>query len=657
MLQRFRFIWRSSSMKKRVYEVAEDLKIPTKELIQFLKKEGINVKNHMSTIDSETVEIINEAISEERKKEKDTEKEKTKTLVLDKLPSLKELAIQLNIPLSKAMQQVSKFGCIRSLDKELPWQIAQKIYKQYEYEVNISALLKKKLKSKKIKETKYPEITKSPAISIVGHVDHGKTTLLDMIRKTNVTKQEAGGITQHIGAYVVELNNNRFVFIDTPGHEAFTSMRARGVKATDIVVLVVAADDGVMPQTIEAINHAKAANVPIIVAINKIDKPNANIDKVKKDLSKYQLVSEDWGGDTLVAEISALQGKGINELLELISLQAEMLELKGTSELPASGIVIETKLDKRKGILVTVLIQDGHLEIGDYFVVGTAFGKVKSLMDDQGNYVKYVGPSTPVEITGFNKMPKAGDVFQVVADDHFAKTIISGRESEEKKREKQEDEKVSLDHLFEEMVKGKIKELNIILKADTQGSLDAIQGSLSTLSNEEVEVKIIHGGIGTITETDIMLGSATNSLIIGFNVMVDINAQKLSKNEKIEIRTYNIIYDLIDEVKAALKGYLKPKLEEFVIGRAEVREIFKIPKIGFVAGCYVTEGKISTKDYIRVLHENHKIYEGKEFSLKRFKEDVKEVNAGYECGINIAKLDDLQLKDVVVFYNYREVEK
>ncbi|MFW6173281.1 MAG: translation initiation factor IF-2 [Elusimicrobiota bacterium] len=648
-------------MKKRVYEVAEDLKIPTKELIKFLKKEGINVKNHMSTLDNETIEIIKEAIAEESKEEKDKDKEKRKVIVLEKMPSLKELSKHLKIPLSIAMQQVSKFANIYSVDKELPWQIAQKVYKQYDYEVDISTKLKKALKSKNIKknikETEHTLVSKSPAITIVGHVDHGKTTLLDMIRKTNVTKKEAGGITQHIGAYVVELKKNRFVFIDTPGHEAFTTMRARGVKATDIVVLVVAADDGVMPQTLEAINHARAANVPIIVAINKIDKANANIDKVKKDLAKYQLVPEDWGGDTLVAEISALQGKGINELLELISIQAEMLELQVTPELPASGIVIETKLDKRKGILGTVLIQDGHLDIGDYFVVGTAYGKVKSMMDDKGNKLKHVGPSTPVEITGFNKMPLAGDIFQVVADDHFAKTIIEGRESEEKKKQNKSQGMVSLDNLFEEMTKGKIKELNMVLKCDTQGSLDAIKGTLSNLSNEEVEIKIIHSGIGAITETDVMLGSASNALIIGFNVKVDVNAQKLAKNEKIDVRIYNVIYDLIDEVKAALKGYLKPKLEEVVNGKAEVREIFKIPKIGIVAGCYVTEGKISTKDYIRVFHEDSKIYEGKDFSLKRFKEDVKEVNTGYECGINIDKVDDLQVKDIIVFYNYREVER
>lgn len=644
-------------MKKRVYEVAEDLKIPTKELIKFLKKEGINVKNHMSTLDNETIEIIQEAITEEGREEKDKDKEKRKVIVLEKMPSLKDLSKHLKIPLSKAMQQVSKFANIHSVDKELPWQIAQKVYKLYDYEVDISTKLKKALKSKKIKETEHALVSKSPAITIVGHVDHGKTTLLDMIRKTNVTKKEAGGITQHIGAYVVELKKNRFVFIDTPGHEAFTTMRARGVKATDIVVLVVAADDGVMPQTVEAINHARAANVPIIVAINKTDKANANIDKVKKDLAKYQLVPEDWGGDTLVAEISALQGKGINELLELISIQAEMLELQVTPELPASGIVIETKLDKRKGILATVLIQDGHLDIGDYFVVGTAYGKVKSMMDDKGNNLKHVGPSTPVEITGFNKMPLAGDIFQVVADDHFAKTIIDGRESEEKKKQNKNQERVSLDNLFEEMTKGKIKELNMILKCDTQGSLDAIKGTLSNLGNEEVEIKVIHSGIGAITETDIMLGSASNALIVGFNVKVDVNAQKLAKNEKIDVRIYNIIYDLVDEVKAALKGYLKPKLEEVVNGKAEVREIFKIPKIGIVAGCYVTEGKISTKDYIRVFHEDSKIYEGKDFSLKRFKEDVKEVNAGYECGINVAKVDDLQVKDIIVFYNYREVER
>ncbi|MDD2351993.1 MAG: translation initiation factor IF-2 [Candidatus Caldatribacteriota bacterium] len=644
-------------MKKRVYEVAEILKIPTKELIVFLKKEGINVKNHMSTLDDETIEIIQEAILEEGKKENISEKEKKKAIVLNKIPSLKDLSKQLKIPLTKAMQQISKYGSISSVDKELPWSIAKLLYEQHDYDVDISSKLKKELKSKNISEVKHSIITKSPVITIVGHVDHGKTTLLDMIRKTNVTKQEEGGITQQIGAYVVNLKKNRFVFIDTPGHEAFTSMRARGVKATDIVVLVVAADDGIMPQTVEAINHAKAANVPIIVAINKIDKANANIERVKKDLSKYQLVPEDWGGDTLVAEISALQGKGINELLELISIQAEMLELKASPDLPASGIIIETKLDKRRGILATVLIQDGHLNVGDYFVVGTAYGKVKSLMDDNGNNVKFVGPSTPVEITGFNKMPAAGDIFQVVADDNFAKTIIGGRELEEKRKQKISNSKVSLDNLFEEMTKGKIKELNVILKSDTQGSLDAIKGTLSNLGNEEVDLKVIHDGIGTISETDIMLASASNALVVGFNVNIDANAQKMAKKEDIDIRTYGIIYDLIDEIKAALKGYLKPKLEEVINGRAEVREIFKIPKIGIVAGCYVIDGKLSSKDFIRVMREDNKIYEGKEFSLKRFKEDVKEVNAGYECGVNIDNIDDIQVKDIIIFYNFKEVKR
>jgi len=644
-------------MKKRVYEVAEILKIPTKELIVFLKKEGINVKNHMSTLDDETIEIIQEAILEEGKKENISEKEKKKEIILNKIPSLKDLSKQLKIPLTKTMQQISKYGSISSVDKELPWSIAKLLYEQHDYDVDISSKLKKELKSKNISEVKHSIITKSPVITIVGHVDHGKTTLLDMIRKTNVTKQEEGGITQQIGAYVVNLKKNRFVFIDTPGHEAFTSMRARGVKATDIVVLVVAADDGIMPQTVEAINHAKAANVPIIVAINKIDKANANIERVKKDLSKYQLVPEDWGGDTLVAEISALQGKGINELLELISIQAEMLELKASPDLPASGIIIETKLDKRRGILATVLIQDGHLNVGDYFVVGTAYGKVKSLMDDNGNNVKFVGPSTPVEITGFNKMPAAGDIFQVVADDNFAKTIIGGRELEEKRKQKISNSKVSLDNLFEEMTKGKIKELNVILKSDTQGSLDAIKGTLSNLGNEEVDLKVIHDGIGTISETDIMLASASNALVVGFNVNIDANAQKMAKKEDIDIRTYGIIYDLIDEIKAALKGYLKPKLEEVINGRAEVREIFKIPKIGIVAGCYVIDGKLSSKDFIRVMREDNKIYEGKEFSLKRFKEDVKEVNAGYECGVNIDNIDDIQVKDIIIFYNFKEVKR
>ena len=647
----------SVSMKKRVYEVAEDLKIPAKSLINFLTKEGIDVKNHMSTLDEETIEIIKEAIAEEKKKAKEAEKEEKRVFVLDKLPSLKELSEKLNLPLSKVMQQASKLGQIKSIDRELPWEIVEKISQQNNIEISLSGNLKKAIKTKKDRIIEHPLSVKSPVITIVGHVDHGKTTLLDVIRKSNLTKKEAGGITQHIGAYVVNLKGNRFVFIDTPGHEAFTTIRARGVKATDIVVLVVAADDGVMPQTVEAINHARAANVPIIVAINKIDKANANVDKVKKELSKYQLVSEDWGGDTLVAEISALQKKGIVELLELISLQAEMLELKANPELPATGVVIETKLDKGRGILATVLIQDGHLKIGDYFVVGKAYGKVRSMMDDMGKHLAYAGPSTPVEITGFNKMPSAGDVFQVVANDHFAKIIIGERELEEKRKEKKEEERVSLDRLFEEMKKGKIKELNIILKADTQGALDALQETLSPLSNEEVEVKIIHGGIGTISETDIMLASASNALVIGFNVAIDQNAKKLAKNEKIEIRTYNIIYDLIDEVKAALKGYLKPQLEEVTNGIAEVREIFKIPRIGVVAGCYVTEGKISTKDSIRVLRKEEKLYDGKDFSIKRFKDDVKEVSSGYECGIHIDKFDDFQVQDRIIFYNFKEVTK
>ena len=644
-------------MKKRVYEVAEELKIPAKSLISFLTKEGIEVKNHMSTLDEETIEIIKEAIAEEKKKAKETEKEKRRVLILDKLPSLKELSEKLNLPLSKAMQQVSKLGKIKSIDRELPWEIVEKICQENNIEINPSSNLKKIIKVKKGNAAETSLSAKSPVITIVGHVDHGKTTLLDVIRKSHITKKEAGGITQHIGAYVVNLKDNRFVFIDTPGHEAFTTIRARGVKATDIVVLVVAADDGVMPQTVEAINHARAANVPIIVAINKIDKANANIDKVKKELSKYQLVPEEWGGDTLFAEISALQKKGITELLELISLQAEMLELKANPELPATGVVIETKLNKGRGILATVLIQDGHLKIGDYFVIGKAYGKVRSMMDDMGEHLSYAGPSTPVEITGFNKMPSAGDIFQVVASDHFAKIIIAERELEEKRKEKKEEERVSLESLFEEMKRGRIKELNIILKADTQGTLDAILEALPPLSNEEVEVKVIHGGIGTISETDIMLASASNALVIGFNVAVDQNAQRLAKNEEIEIRTYTIIYDLIDEVKAALKGYLKPKLEEIVTGEAEVREIFKIPKVGVVAGCYVTEGKISTKDSIRVLRKEEKLYEGKEFSLRRFKDDVKEVSSGYECGIHIDKFDDFQAQDRIIFYNFQEVTK
>jgi translation initiation factor IF-2 len=643
-------------VKMRVYELAEDLKIPTKELIWFLNKEGIKVKNHMSTLDKDTIELIKEVITMDKKKGGTENKPPLKVLEINKLPNLKELSSQLKISLSEILQKIMQFGTITSIDKEIPVNILQHLVKEYGYKIKFSVKIKNGINFQK-KDEIIKSISKPPIITIIGHVDHGKTTLLDSIRKTNVTKEEVGGITQRIGAYQIKIDNKKIVFIDTPGHEAFTTMRARGVKATDIAVLVVAADDGVMPQTIEAINHAKAANVPIIVAINKIDKSNINIEKLKKDLSKYGLVSEEWGGDTLMVEISALQNKGIKKLLEAISLQAEMLELKANPNTPGKGLILETKLDKKRGIIGSVLVQDGSLKVGNYFITGLSYGKIRSLTNDKGKNIKEAGPSSPVEVVGFYKMPQAGDYFQVVPDDKLAKIIINEREDEERNKIIEKSSKVSLDNLFLEIKEGKLDKLKLILKTDFQGSLDALQEAIKKIKieNETVKIDIIHAGVGNITETDVMLASASDAIIIGFNIRPDLNIQKIAKSEKVDIRLYKIIYDLIDEIKAALKGYLKPKIEEYICGQAEIREIFKIPKVGTIAGSYVLNGKISKNDNIRVIRDGKLIYEGKAASLKRFKEDAREVNTGFECGIGIEKFNDIKLKDILEFYTFREI--
>lgn len=643
-------------MKMRVYELAEDLKMPAKELIGFLNEEGIKVKNHMSTLDKDTIELIREVIDAEKENKATKKKKQLKVIEINKLPNLKEFSSELKISLSEIIQKIIQFETISSIDKEVPVNILKNIAKKYGYRIIFSDKLKSK-KSLQKKDKTIKLIVKPPVITVIGHVDHGKTTLLDAIRKTDVTKGEVGGITQRIGAYKIKINNKQIVFIDTPGHEAFTTMRARGVKATDIAVLVVAADDGVMPQTVEAINHAKAANVPVIVAINKIDKANANVEKVKKGLTSYDLISEEWGGETLMVEVSALQNKGIEKLLETISLQAEMLDLKANPDIPAKGLILETKLDKKRGIVASVLIQDGTLKISDYFIAGLSYGKIKILIDDKGKSIKKVGPSTPVEIIGFTKMPQAGEYFQIVPDDKLAKIIINEREDEERSKIIQESS-LSLENLFLEIKEGKIDKLNIILKTDTQGSLDALQEAIKKIKieDEEVKIGIIHSGVGNITETDVMLASASQAIIIGFNIRPTTNIQKIAKLEKIDIRLYKIIYDLLDEIKSALKGYIKPKIEEYVCGQAEVREIFKIPKIGTIAGSYVLSGKISKKDKIRLIRDGKLIYEGEVSSLKRFKEDTKEVSADFECGIGIEKFNDIKLKDILEFYTFREIK-
>ena len=489
----------------------------------------------------------------------------------------------------------------------------------------------------------------------MGHVDHGKTSLLDAIRNTNVTSQEAGGITQHIGASTIVINGKKIIFLDTPGHEAFTTMRSRGAQVTDIAILVVAADDGIMPQTVEAINHARAAKVPIIVAINKIDKPNANVERVKQELTEYDLVPEDWGGDTICIPISAVKRQGIDNLLEMILLVAEMQELKACKDKPAKGTVIEAMLDKGRGPAATIIVQNGTLHIGDFIVAGETFGKVKAMFDDKGKKVKKAEPSTPVEVLGFNSVPDAGDIMSVVENEKSAKQIVEKRI--EQKRDKQiSSQKLTLEDLFNQLKEGKVKELNIIIKADVQGSVEALKQSLLKLSSEEVHVNIIHEGVGIITENDVILASASSAIIIGFNVRPDLKAKDMAEKEKVDVRLYRIIYDVINDVQSALKGMLDPVYKDVELGSAEVRELFKVSGVGTIAGCYVLKGKITRTALIRLTRDGVIIFDGKLASLKRFKDDVKEVMEGFECGLMIEKYNDIREKDVIEAYTQELVK-
>ena len=496
------------------------------------------------------------------------------------------------------------------------------------------------------------QVIRPPVVTVMGHVDHGKTSLLDAIRKTHVTAREAGGITQHIGAYTVNTNGKKITFLDTPGHEAFTAMRARGAQCTDISILVVAADDGVMPQTVEAINHSKAAGVPIIVAINKMDKPAANPEHVKQQLSEMELIPEDWGGDTIMVPVSAHSHQGIDDLLEMILLVAEVKELKANPKLPAHGTIVEAKLDKGRGPVATVLVQRGTLTIGDYIIAGTAHGRVRALINDRGEKVRKAGPSTPVEVLGLNEVPQAGDILDA-AEEKIARSVAEKRIAKAK-AEQQKAAKVSLDDIFSRIKEGELKELNIVVKADVQGSVEALCASLVKIQNEEVKVSVVHSGVGAINESDVMLASAANALIIGFNVRPDANARKIAESEKVDIRPYRVIYDAINDVEAAIKGMLAPKFEEDVIGRVEVRQVITISKM-IIAGCYVTEGKVTNNSKIRVVRDGIVIAEDEMESLRRFKDDVKEVAAGYECGIILAKFHDIKEGDQFEVYVMKEV--
>ncbi|KHO62504.1 translation initiation factor IF-2 [Thermoanaerobacter sp. YS13] len=690
--------------KTRVYELAKELNLSSKDLISKLNDLDIKVKNHMSTLEDEEVELIMDLLSDkpqqteevDQQKEEDIfednlediekervykksfkkgnkknkknnkkmvlteekEEDEIKIITIPEFLTVKELAEKMKVNPTEIIKKLIAKGIMVTVNQQIDFENAAKIAEEYGFLVD-----KEEVKNELemlLEETPDDEKDlqpRPPIVTVMGHVDHGKTSLLDAIRNTNVTMKEMGGITQHIGASVVEINDKKIVFLDTPGHEAFTAMRARGASITDIVVLVVAADDGVMPQTVEAINHVKAANVPMIVAINKIDLPTANPDRVKTELSELGLVPEEWGGNTICVPVSAKKNIGIDNLLEMILLVAEMEDLKANPNKPARGTIIEAKLEKGKGPVATVIVQNGTLQIGDVILAGTVYGKVRAMFDDKGKRIKKAGPSMPVEVLGFSEVPEAGDKLIVVEDEKKARELAERRRELQKEMELKRKQKVSLEDLFSQIQEGSVKELNIIIKADVQGSVEALKKSIEDLSNEEVRIKVIHGAVGAITETDVMLASASNAIIIGFNVRPETNAKNLAEKEKVDIKLYRIIYEAIEDIKAAMKGLLEPKYKEVELGRAEVRAVFRVPGIGNVAGCYVLSGKILRNADIRVVRDGIVVYEGKIASLKRFKDDVREVQQGFECGIGIDRFNDIKEGDIIEAYQMEEIPR
>jgi len=566
-----------------------------------------------------------------------------------------DLAKRMGVKGGDLIKKLMEIGVLANINQLIDGDVASLAASEFGYEVEKLSIERQDLLERKedLPEQLQP---RPPVVTIMGHVDHGKTTLLDAIRKTNVVEGEAGGITQHIGAYDVQLESGHVAFIDTPGHEAFTAMRARGAQATDVVVLVVAADDGMMPQTKEAIDHARAAKVPIVVAINKIDKQNANPEKVKKELAEYDLVPEKWGGNTLFAEVSAKQKTGIKELLELILLQAEVLELKANPNKPARGVIIEAKLDKGRGPVATLLVQEGTLKAGDVFIAGSHYGRVKAMLDDKGQKIEDARSSTPVEVVGFNDVPEAGDTFVVVSEERMAKQISLYRQEKIREKELSKLSKVSLEELYDQIKKGGMKELNVIIKADVQGSIEAVKEALRKLSTDAVKVNVLHDAVGGITETDVNLASASNAIIIGFNVRPGPKAQTLAEQEHVDVRTYSVIYDAITDIKKALEGLLDPTYKERFLGRAQVTELFNIHKVGMIAGSVVVDGKMVIGSNARLLRDNVVIYDGRITSLKRFKDDVKDCIHGLECGIKIENFNDIKPGDIIESYEIEEVQ-
>ena len=626
---------------------------------QGTKKQKINQKKKQKQQGVKTGGAKQKPTAEDmlkRKEKKEKKEQKIHVLIPDEI-TVGQLAERMRRPATEVIKKLMLLGIMASVNETIDFDTASLIVEEmggtFEKEVILTA---EDVLFNDEPDTEEQLKPRSPVVVVMGHVDHGKTSLLDTIRNTNVTDGEFGGITQHIGAHRVRVGDRKITFLDTPGHEAFTAMRARGAMVTDIAILVVAADDGIMPQTIEAINHAKAAEVSIIVAINKIDKEGANPDKVKQELTEHGLVPEEWGGDTICVEVSAKKGTNIDELLEMVLLVADMRELKANPDRAARGTVIESKLDKGRGPVATVLVQNGTLRVGDIVVAGTAVGHVRAMNDDKGRSVKKAGPSIPVEILGLSEVPEGGDLFYAVDDERKAREVVENRKFKEKQSRQQKAAAISLDNLFEHIEEGKIKDLNIIVKADVQGSVEAVTQSLTRISNDEVRVNVIHGAVGAVTESDVMLASALGAIIVGFNVRPTPGAVTSAENAEVDIRLYRVIYDAIEDIEKALKGMLEPTFREAIIGHAEIRTTFRVSGVGTIGGAYVTDGKIQRNSKVRVVRDGIVIHEGELGSLKRFKDDAKEVNSGYECGLSIDKFNDIKDGDVVEAYVMEQVE-
>ena len=683
-------------MKKvRIYEYAKEVGKQSKDLITVLKDANIEVSNHMSMLTEEGLAKLDSIFKKQeqvtkneqsssnegkKNKKKKVKKEKVKksqkqqpaiieapseetisedTILVKDGMTVGELSEVLSIGSTELIKKLfMELKIMANINQSLTLEQIELIAMDYGKEIQEEVEINKEDLDLyfEVEDAEKDLKERAPIVTIMGHVDHGKTTLLDTIRNSRVTAGEAGGITQHIGAYQVRAKDKKITFLDTPGHAAFTTMRARGAKITDVTILVVAADDGVMPQTIEAINHAKAADVPIIVAVNKMDKPQANPDRVMNELVEYGLISEEWGGDTIFVPISALKGEGIDELLENILLVTEMQELKANPNRLALGTVIEAKLDKGRGAVATLLVQNGSLNVGDPLVVGNTFGRVRAMINDRSKNIQTAKPSTPVEITGLQDVPNAGDRFVVFGDEKTARQIGEKRQQQYIETTRQANSAVSLDTLFEQMKQGEMKDLNIIIKADVQGSVEALAMSLAKIDVEGVNVRIIHTGVGAINESDITLAVASNAVVIGFNVRPDNNAKQMAQTEQVDIRLHSIIYKVIEEIEAAMTGLLDPEFVEKVIGLAEVRQVYKVSKIGTIAGAYVTEGKVSRDGKVRVIRDSVVIYEGEIDTLRRFKDDVKEVQSGYECGMTVENFNDIKEGDVFEVYIMEEVK-